>query len=122
MIRLIRLLLLAVIIIALVIIGFANFAPVSVTLLPDDLTPFTGFNYTTEVPLSFALLIAFAIGLVLGLASEWIREGKYRSEATQNRREKALLAQEVHKLKSETNRHEGKDEILALLDRQKRTP
>ncbi len=116
MIRLFNTLVLLLILIALVIIGFANYQPVTLTLLPDELVPFTGFNASIAVPLCIALLAAFGGGFVLGFIWDWIRESKHRREATVNRREKTLLQGELAKLKTETNRHEGKEEILALLD------
>ncbi|MCA8884098.1 MAG: LapA family protein [Rhodobacteraceae bacterium] len=112
--RIIKFLLLALIAIVLVIIDFANRQPVTLTLLPEDLVPFLKFNYSITLPLYAVVLGGIAVGLLLGFVWEWVREHKHRSEAVAQRREKALLAKEVQKMKSDRN--EGKDEIIALLE------
>ena len=54
------------------------------------------------------------VGLIIGFLWEWIREHKHRSEAAQKAREARRLDREVKRLKKQ--KHEGKDEVLALLD------
>jgi hypothetical protein len=53
-------------------------------------------------------------GLIIGFVWEWMREYKHRAEATRKSREVRKLEREVTKLKGE--KHEGKDEVLALLE------
>ena len=67
-----------------------------------------------QVPLFIAILLGVAVGLVIGLIWEWIRESKHRTAATRIRREAQRLEDEVKRLKAE--KHEGKDEVLALLE------
>lgn len=118
--RIINYIVLVLIALALSIVGFANRGPVTLSLFPADLVPFTGFNYEITLPIYIVAFGGIAIGLLLGFVFEWIREGRYRSEAVNNRREKVMLAREVEKLKAETKRYEGKDEILALIDQPKK--
>ncbi|QIE40541.1 LapA family protein [Rhodobacteraceae bacterium SC52] len=112
--RFITYLILALIALALVIIGFANRAIVTLTLLPAEFVPFTKYNFSYELPLYMVVFGGIAAGILFGFFWEWMREHKHRSEATVNRRERALLAQELEKIKAD--RQKGKDEILALLD------
>ena len=112
--RFVTYLVLAFIAIALVIVGFANRAIVTLTLLPADLVPFTKYNVSYDLPLYVVVFGGIAVGLLLGFFWEWLREHKHRSEAVAQRRERAMLAKEVEKLKSD--RKEGKDDVLALLE------
>ena len=107
-------LVLALIAIALVIVGFANRSMVTLTLLPADLVPFTKYNVSYDLPLYVVVFGGIAVGLLLGFFWEWLREHKHRSEAVAQRRERAMLAKEVEKLKSD--RKEGNDDVLALLE------
>lgn len=112
--RFVTYLVLALIAIALVIVGFANRSIVTLTLLPADLVPFTKYNLSYDLPLYVVVFGGIAVGLLLGFFWEWLREHKHRSEALAQRRERAMLAKEVEKLKAD--RKEGKDEVLALLE------
>jgi len=112
--RFVTYLVLALIAIALVIVGFANRSIVTLTLLPADLVPFTKYNVSYDLPLYVVVFGGIAVGLLLGFFWEWLREHKHRSEALAQRRERAMLAKEVEKLKAD--RKEGKDEVLALLE------
>ena len=112
--RLVTYLVLALIAIALVIVGFANRSMVTLTLLPADLVPFTKYNVSYDLPLYVVVFGGIAVGLLLGFFWEWLREHKHRSEAVAQRRERAMLAKEVEKLKSD--RKEGNDDVLALLE------
>jgi ABC-type transport system involved in cytochrome c biogenesis permease subunit len=112
--RFVTYLVLALIAIVLVVVGFANRSVVSLTLLPADLVPFTKYNFSIDVPLYAVVFGGIAVGILLGFFWEWMREHKQRSEALAQRRERAMLAKEVEKLKSDRN--EGKDEVLALLE------
>lgn len=112
--RFVTYLVLALIAIALVIVGFANRSIITLTLLPADLVPFTKYNVSYDLPLYVVVFGGIAVGLLLGFFWEWLREHKHRSEALAQRRERAMLAKEVEKLKAD--RKEGKDEVLALLE------
>ncbi|MFV0245611.1 MAG: LapA family protein [Qingshengfaniella sp.] len=112
--RTIKYLILALIALALVIIGFANRQVVTLTLLPPDLVPFTKFNYALDLPLYVVAFGFMVLGFVLGEVFEWLREAKYRSQAARERRERAVLAAEVKKLQNDKNMH--KDDVLALIE------
>lgn len=117
--RFVTYLVLALIAIALVIVGFANRSVVTLTLLPADLVPFTKYNVSYDLPLYVVVFGGIAVGLLLGFFWEWLREHKHRSEAVAQRRERAMLAKEVEKLKAARN--EGKDDVLALLEDRRAT-
>lgn len=112
--RTLKYLILAIIGLCLIIIGFANRGPVTLTLLPDELVPFAGVSLSVTLPIYMVVFGGIAIGLLIGFILEWIREHKHRAEATSQRREKAVLAKEVQKLKKTSG--EDKDEVVALLE------
>jgi len=112
--RFVTYLVLGIVAIALVIVGFANRSVVTLTLLPADLVPFTKYNVSIDVPLYAVVFGGIAVGILLGFLWEWMREYKYRTEAAAQRRERAMLAKEIEKMKAERN--EGKDDVLALLE------
>lgn len=113
--RTIKYIILALIALGLVIVGFANRDPVTLTLFPDELVHFIKFNASITLDTYVVVFGGIAAGLLLGFFWEWLREHKHRSEAVAQRREKAQLAREVKKLKAD--KPEGKDEILALVDK-----
>ncbi|SLN24094.1 lipopolysaccharide assembly protein LapA domain-containing protein [Roseisalinus antarcticus] len=108
----------AIVAICLITVSFANRGMVELRLLPEALAgAVPGFGWLgapVSVPLFFAILIGVAVGLVIGLIWEWIRELKQRSEAARNRRAAKSLEAEVQRLKAE--KHEGKDDVLKLLE------
>lgn len=112
--RFLTLLILALIAIAMVIVGFANRDLVTLSLLPDDLGHFAGFNYSVSVPLYVAIFAGLIVGLLLGFVWEWLRESKHRGAVMRERRQRAQVESENKKLKAEKNA--DKDEVLVLLD------
>ncbi|MFQ6554166.1 LapA family protein [Aestuariibius insulae] len=67
-----------------------------------------------ELPLFFVILISVAVGLLIGFIWEWIREHKHRAEARERKKH-------VHRLEAEVTRmnrakHDGEDDVLALLE------
>lgn len=108
----------AIVAICLIVISFANRGMTELRLVPpslaDDIPGFGWVGAAVEVPLFIAILLGVAVGLVIGLLWEWIREHKHRAAAVRNRREAQRLEDEVKRLKAE--KHEGKDEVLALLE------
>ena len=113
--RFVKYLVLALIALGLVVIGFANRAPITLTLFPENLVPFTKFNAAITLEIYQVVFVSIALGLLLGFFWEWAREHKHRAAVVRERREKSKLATEVKKLKAD--KPEGKDEILALVDR-----
>ena len=113
--RFVKYLVLALVALALVVIGFANRAPITLTLFPENLVPFTKFNAAITLEVYQVVFVSIALGLLLGFFWEWAREHKHRAAVVRERREKSKLATEVKKLKAD--KPEGKDEILALVDR-----
>ena len=108
----------AIVAVCLIIVSFANRGAVELRLVPESLASAVyGLGWlgaAVQVPLFIAILLGVAVGLVIGLIWEWIRESKHRTAATRNRREAQRLEDEVKRLKAE--KHEGKDEVLALLE------
>lgn len=101
--------------VALIIVGLANRAPTQLRAMPDQLAEFLGMSPTIELPLFVVLFLGVALGLIIGFLWEWLREHHIRSEARSKSRELERLRREVDRLKEE--KHEGQDEVLALLDK-----
>ena len=112
--RYIRYLVLAAIAIVLITVAIANREPLTVRLLPEPLEGLFGFSWQITLPIFVVLLLAVLFGVILGFVWEWVREHGHRSEASRQARERRRLEREVARLKGE--KHEGKDEVLALLD------
>lgn len=115
MMRFLRLLFLVLLGLVLLVMAFANRAPVSVRLLPDDLAAFSGIERSIELPLFLVIFAGILGGLAIGLVWEWFREAKHRSAAVQHRRQAASLEREVNRLR-EKDPAAPKDEILSLLE------
>jgi uncharacterized integral membrane protein len=101
--------------IVLVVVGLANRTPTQLRAMPDELAEFFGMSPTIELPLFVVLFLGVGLGLVIGFLWEWLREHRLRSDARSKSRELDRLRREVDRLKEE--KHEGQDEILAVLDK-----
>lgn len=112
--RLIKLFLLAVILIGLVIASLANQQAVTVSVLPQNLAGWIGWSYDIQLPLFVVIFAGILVGLVLGYILEWLREHRYRAEASKERRARTKLEREMDDLKGKTRGDQ--DEVLALLD------
>ena len=94
--------------------SLANRGAVELRLMPDAIAGLVGFNPSISLPLFVVILGGIAAGLVIGFVWEWLREYKYRAEATRQTREARRLEREVSRLKTEKTG--SRDEVLALLE------
>lgn len=113
--RYIRYAILASIALVLIIVAMANRGVVTVQALPLELAQIAGLNVSYEIPLFVVIFAGILGGLVLGFVWEWIREAKERAAAARQRREMDRMRAEIKRLKDKDD--EGKDEVLALLDK-----
>lgn len=112
--RYVRYLCIAVFAIALISVALANRAVVPLKVLPDEVAHWFAVNPQINLPLFLVILGSIVAGLLVGFVWEWIREYGQRAEAARQAREMRRLEREIARLKGE--KHEGKDEVLALLD------
>jgi uncharacterized integral membrane protein len=112
--RYIRYASIAIFALALILVAMANRGTVTVRVLPAELADMAAITPAYDVPLFVVMFGGVLAGLILGLIWEWIREAGERAAAARRKREIEKLRAEVRRLKQE--RHEGKDEVLALLD------
>ncbi len=112
--RILRTVFWAIIGLCLIVIGLANRGFVTLRVLPEALGDLVGVSPDIELPLYMVILFGVAIGLLVGFVWEWLREHKHRAEARMRAREVGRLEREVDRLKTE--KHEGEDDVLALLD------
>ena len=101
--------------VCLVIVGMANRQVVTLRAMPEVLANPLGLSPDIEMPLFMAIFIGVGIGLLIGFLWEWVREHRIRAEARAKERENAALRREVDALKDQ--KHEGKDDVVALLDK-----
>ena len=100
--------------VVLVSVCLANRSLVELKLMPEALAELARFNLSISLPLFVVVLGGIAVGLALGYVLEYLREHKHRREARLRQGEVKKLSREVKKLKRQ--KHEGKDEVLALLE------
>lgn len=100
--------------IVLVSISLANRGPVTLTLMPDPVAEFVGWNMSVTLPVFVVILASIGAGLLIGYVFEWLREMRHRRDASAKGREVRNLERQVSKLKTEKNK--GKDEVLAILE------
>ena len=112
--RYIRYAFLAILAIVLVSVSLANRGMVTIKLMPDGLAELVGPNPAITLPVFLVILGGIVAGLIIGFVLEWMREHKHRRNASVKAREVHKLEREVGRLKTE--KHQGKDEVLALLD------
>lgn len=117
--RYLRYVSIAIFALALILIALANRAPVQVRLVPDELSGFATLTPGYEVPLFVVIFGGILVGLILGFIWEWMREAGERAAAARQAREMQRLRAEIKRLKAE--KHEGSDEVIALLDDAPRT-
>jgi len=100
---------------ALIAIAVANRASVTLKVLPDEIADLFAVNPSVELPLFVVIFGGILAGILVGFIWEWVREHKFRAEATTKAREVRRLEREVEQLKGKE--HEGKDDVLALIDK-----
>ncbi len=112
--RFVKLLFLALVLLALVFLFFANNDPVTLNFMPDVLANALGLPNELTLPLFLVVSGALLIGIVVGFVLEWLREHRFRAEAKVQRREANRLNQEVAAMKG--RRGDSQDDVLAILD------
>ena len=112
--RYVRYFCIAIFAVALISVALANRAVVPLKILPTEVSHWFAVNPQIELPLFLVILGSIVAGLLVGFIWEWIREYGQRAEAARQAREMRRLEREVARLKGE--KHQGKDEVLALLD------
>ncbi|MEM7614990.1 MAG: lipopolysaccharide assembly protein LapA domain-containing protein [Pseudomonadota bacterium] len=112
MLRFIKLVFLAVMMAAIIVLALANRGPVTLNLLPEGVANILPLSI--EVPLFSVILASILLGLLIGYILEWLREHKHRRTASVKKREVEGLSREVESLKRKHVSPE--DEVLALLE------
>lgn len=115
--RYIRYAIYAILLIVLVVVCVANLQPVTLNTLPEGLAAIPQIGWlgiSVQLPLFAVVLGGLLLGFALGELFEWLREYKYRSEASRKGSEVKKLERELKKTQAE--RDKDKDEVLAILD------
>ena len=98
----------------LIVVSLANRSPVTLRLIPDEISGYFPGLVQVTVPVFLVFFGGIFIGLLIGFVWEWMREYKLRAEAARSKREISNLRNEVDGLKRK--QAEDKDDILALID------
>lgn len=112
--RFVKLLFLALVLLALVFLFFANNEPVTLNLMPDVLATAMSMQNELTLPLFIIVTGALLVGIVVGFVLEWLREHRFRAEAKTQRREANRLNQEVAEMKG--RKGDSQDDVLAILE------
>ena len=112
--RYIRYACIAIFAVALVAVALANRGMVTLNVLPGEIAGLFAVAPSVELPLFVVIFLGIIAGLLVGFVWEWMREYTVRAENSRNAREVRRLEREIKRLKAE--KHEGQDEVLALLD------
>jgi uncharacterized integral membrane protein len=112
--RYVRYFCIAIFALALISVALANRDMVMLEVLPQEVAGWFAVTPQIELPLFLVILGSIVAGLLIGFVWEWIREYGERAEKARLARETRRLEREVARLKGE--KHQGKDEVLALLD------
>ncbi len=90
--RLVAAIILVPVAIVLIALAVSNRTPASFTV-----DPFNPGNpaLTMELPLFVWLFAALALGMIIGSAATWLKQGRYRRAARDNRRKAETLHKEV---------------------------
>ncbi len=112
--RYLKLILLAILGIALLTVALANRSDVTLRLVPDDLAVLLGWSWQREVPLFVVLFGGAVAGLLIGVVWEWLREHRQRAEAAAMRRTLERMERDLVRLRGRGT--ETKDDVLALVE------
>lgn len=115
--RYIRYAFLAALALVLVVVALANRDVVTLNTLPSAIAdaPYIDLlAMSVQVPLFVVIFLSIGAGLLIGFFWEWLREHKFRAEATRKHGEVRKLERELKKTMNE--RDKDKDEVLAILD------
>jgi H+/Cl- antiporter ClcA len=105
----------AIVAVCLITVGMANRGIVTLRAMPEALANPLEISPDIKMPMFMAMFIGVSVGLLIGFLWEWVREHQVRADARAKAREVDALKREIATLKGE--KHEGKDEIVALLDK-----
>ncbi len=111
--RTVRYIFLVAIAVVLITIAMANRGPLTIRVLPESLEGILGLSWDVTLPTFAILLGAVLAGMLIGFVWEWLREHKYRANASQERKERERLEREVKKVAPAP---EKGDDVLALLE------
>lgn len=117
MIRFLRYVFLAVLAICLITLALANRSLVTLKLFPEGLATFAGIQAQIDLPLYAVIFGGILCGILIGFVWEWLREHKYRANASVQSRQVARLERELAVMRD--SKPDQKDDILALLDNRK---
>ena len=117
MLRYIRIAFIALTALVLLTLALANRASVTLHLLPEDLASVIGLSASWSMPLFVVLILAIALGVLIGFIWEWLREMRIRGAAKSNSRRVDALERELSVLKdSRSIPDPSRDEVLAILE------
>ena len=104
----------AIVALCLILIGLANRGLVTVRAMPEAFSDLLGIAPDMELPLFIVIFAGIAVGLLIGLLWEWVREYRQRAEGRTKAREVETLRRELAALKVKTA--DKGDDVLGLIE------
>ncbi len=112
--RLIRTLFLFCLATLLILLSLANSEKVTLYFIPENLATLFKFKIAVNIPLFLVFFSGIFIGLVIGFVWEWLREHKFRVEASNYQKRLFKAETEISELYAKENK---KDDVLTLLEK-----
>ena len=98
----------------LILLSLANSEKVTLYLLPENLMALFEIEIAVNTPLFLVFFSGIFIGLVIGFVWEWLREYKFRVEASNYQKRLFKVENELSELHANENK---KDDVLTLLEK-----
>ena len=96
-------------------LALANRQVVEFRVLPTEIAGILGIGSGFSLPLFVIILMAVAVGVLIGFVWEWFREMRLRNAAKSQGRQVARLERELEVLR-DAHSIPPRDEVLAILD------
>ena len=94
--RILRMAFLGLLALALITMALANREIVNVRLFPANFDAYLSGNWSASMPLFLVILLAMAVGMLLGLIWEWLRESQLRAESARKHIDAAARRERHH--------------------------
>ena len=112
--RLIRTVFLLCLATILFLISLANSEKVMLYFVPEHLSSLLGINIFLNIPLFLVFFSGIFIGLIIGFVWEWLREYKFRVEASDYQKRLSRAENELSELQAKENKN---DDVITLLEK-----
>lgn len=111
-----KMVLLACLAVIFVVIAFANYTIVNLSILPRWMADFFNVDWQISLPLYLVVLLSLLFGVIIGFTWAWARARRKRSGGGQDSRRLQQLEKEVAALRSTQKKPSHNADISDILD------